>query len=119
MMAATEMPFELDAKKPEGRSEKKEAPAPAVTEEEIEVKGKKMKCQRTELTTEIAGMGKVTSVTWTSSEIPIWGTAKSISRDKDSNETSVVETIDWGSEGAKEKPVAGSETPPAGGGDEG
>jgi hypothetical protein len=115
MMAATEMPIDLDAKGE--RSEKKDAAKPTVTEEEILVKGKKMKCQKTEVTMEIAG-AKTTSITWTSPEVPVYGTVKSISKDKDGNETSVVETIDWGNEGAKEKPVGGTEAPPPGG-DEG
>jgi hypothetical protein len=117
MMAAAETPYDLEAKSE--RAEKKEAaPKPTVTEEEIEVKGKKMKCQKTETTSEIGG-AKTTTTTWTSSEIPLYGTAKMVTKDKDGNETSLTETIDWGQDGAKEKPLGGTETPPPGGGDEG
>jgi hypothetical protein len=105
-------PLKEDMKTPAGPAQVRqpvdtEKPLPAlkddkkVGEEEIELKGKKLKCKKTENTSE----SKTTTTTWSSSEVPIYGIVRQIAKDKDGKEILRSDLVDYGTEGAKEKPL--------------
>ena len=96
-------PTLVDLDKPDGAP--KDAPKPKTSEEEIVVKGRALKCTKTETETEIQGLGKMTSTVWSSPEIPIYGYAKMVSKDDHQKVVAEMETVDYGHEGAAEKPL--------------
>jgi hypothetical protein len=71
-----------------------------VTDDEIELKGKKLKCKRVER----QAAGGVTIILWVTDEIPVNGVARSVAKNGD-KETFRAEVVDWGLEGGAEKPV--------------
>jgi hypothetical protein len=85
-------------KKPDKTSE------PKVSDEEIEIKGKKVRCKKTETTTDTP-KGKVTVVAWTTNEVPVHGIVRQVFRDTDGKEIWRSELVDFGTEGGKEKPL--------------
>jgi hypothetical protein len=101
MMDPMPMVVDLDAK-PEPNTPKAETKK--VGDEEITIKGKKIKCAKWESTADY-GQGKTVTVMWVSEEIPIYGMAKTVSKDKDGNVTCTSEVVDYGTSGAAAKPV--------------
>jgi hypothetical protein len=95
--AQTHNPIDLE-KYQANKDEKK------LADEDVEVKGKKIKCRKTESTTDTSS-GKVTTTTWSSSDIPVYGIVRQIVKDKDGKELLHSDLVDWGADGAKEKPV--------------
>lgn len=93
---------DLDMKGPEPK--KGEEPKVLKTsEEEVEIKGKKIKCTRTETEQDVVGSGRLVIVSWASNEIPISGIAKSVAKDKDGKVISETTCVDFGHEGGAEK----------------
>jgi len=78
---------------------------PKTSEEEVEVKGRKLKCTKTESEVEIQGVGKMATTTWTAAEIPIYGKAKMVVKDQAGKVVAEQETLDFGHEGGAERPL--------------
>jgi hypothetical protein len=76
-----------------------------VSEEEVEVKGKKLKCRKVERTEPADGPAKPVTITWTSSDVPLYGKVREIVKDKDGKEFSRMDLVDWGSEGGAARDV--------------
>jgi len=75
-----------------------------MTDEVIEIKGKKLRCKKTE---QVWDANNVVSRTiqWTSIEVPVWGLVRSLDYGQDGNVISRVELLDWGTSGGGEKRV--------------
>ncbi|MBI3722729.1 hypothetical protein HY251_02060 [bacterium] len=71
-----------------------------VSDDEVEVNGKKLKCKKIETKKDDR-----TSTKWTSSEIPISNEAKVVEKDKDGKELVKIETVDYGLTGGAERPL--------------
>jgi hypothetical protein len=72
---------------------------PTVTEETLEINGKKVKCTKVE-----ASAQGMTETDWFSAEIPVTGVAKCIAKAGD-KEVLRLEVIDFGETGGAEKPT--------------
>ncbi len=96
-------PIDTEKPLPASKDEKK------LGDEEVELKGKKMKCKKVESTAADSRGDKMTTTTWTSSEIPLYGTVRQIVKDKDGKELLRMDLLDWGAEGGKERPVTGEQ----------
>lgn len=94
--AQTAKPIDLD-KAAQDPNEKK------VGDEEVEAKGTKLKCKKAE-TTNDTPQGKLTTTTWSSGNVPVYGIVRQIVKDKDGKELVHTDLADWGADGAKEKP---------------
>jgi hypothetical protein len=77
----------------------------ATTEDEIAVKGRKVKCKRVEVVTLDSAHGKLTTTRWISDEVPIYGTVRSITVDREHREVSRTDLLDYGDSGGAEKPM--------------
>jgi hypothetical protein len=96
--AQTRDPVESDKALPASKDDKR------LADEEIEAKGKKLKCKKTESIVETKD-GKFVTTTWTSSEVPVYGIVRQVVKDKDGQEVLRSDLVDWGAEGGKEKPL--------------
>jgi hypothetical protein len=77
------------------------------TEEEITIKGRKLRCTKTtKLSGDDARGGMTTTITWTSGELPMFGIARRVRLDENGRELSRMDLIEWGDEGGSEKPLA-------------
>jgi hypothetical protein len=76
----------------------------AATEEDLVFKGRKLRCRRVETVTDDPLRGRVMTTRWSSSEVPIYGTVKSITLDKDQREVSRIDLVDFGESGGAERP---------------
>ncbi len=94
--AQTSKPIDLDKLAADANAKK-------LGEEEVEAKGTKLKCTKSE-TTNDTPQGKLTTTTWTSSDVPVYGIVRQIVKDKDGKEVLHTDLADWGADGAKEKP---------------
>lgn len=103
MMPAQASVVDLDAKP--DPTKKVDEPKTKTSEEEVEIKGKKIKCLKTEAEQDIQGTGKLTTVSWSSNEIPIYGMAKSVSKDKDGKVVVETSCVDFGHEGGDDRPL--------------
>jgi hypothetical protein len=106
MMAGTDGVIDLAQTGSSAPAGSADAPKPAISDDEVEVKGKKLKCKKIEVKS-----GPITSTTWISEEVPVTGLVKSIST-QDGNEVAKLELVDFGQQGGADKPVG---APGAGG----
>jgi hypothetical protein len=83
----------------------------STSEEEITVKGKSMKCIRTETVTDL-GRGNTTTIRWVSRDVPIFGLVRSVVLDKNKKELSRYDLVDFGDTGGAARPLE-SERPPS------
>ncbi|MEZ0227847.1 MAG: hypothetical protein ACAI25_04430 [Planctomycetota bacterium] len=100
MAAANDVVIDLEKKEGGSAAPAADAPKPTISDDEVEVKGKKVKCKKIEVT-----VNGVASTTWISDEIPVSGLVKSIAT-KDGAELSKFELVDFGDTGGKDKPSA-------------
>ncbi len=90
----------------------KEEASTATAEEELVVKGKPLKCKRIDFVTQDTRHGKVTTSRWVSDEVPIYGTVRMITFDKDKKEIARTDLLDFGETGGAEKPLAPADDHP-------
>jgi hypothetical protein len=80
-------------------------------DEEVSVKGRLIRCTRKETFTVEGVKGKLTSTRWISDEVPLYGTARAVTADKERTELSRTEIEDFGDAGGSERPLAPPEAP--------
>jgi hypothetical protein len=76
-----------------------------VTDAEIVINGVTLKCKKLELVESDPILGKVTTLVWTSTDVPLFGLVKMARLDKDEKVLESKELLSWGESGCTEKPV--------------
>jgi hypothetical protein len=113
MMAGNDSVIELGGQPSTAPAPGGDAPKPKITDDEVELKGKKLKCKKTEIAT-----GPSLSTTWTSDEVPVTGLVKMVAM-ADGKESMRLEVVDYGATDGADKPVAAPGAAPAPEGGEG
>ena len=81
---------------------------PNPTAGDMTVDGKRLHCEKVEKVTTDPMQGRVTTIVWTSPQVPIFGTVRVVRLDRDGKETSRIELLAFGETGGAEKPLGAS-----------
>jgi hypothetical protein len=101
--APTSVAVDLDQKS--AVTPKDEDTATLATDDEIAIGDKKLKCKKVELVVLDPTLGKFTTTTWTSGQVPLFGLVRTVKTDKDGKELERTDLLAWGETGGAELPV--------------